>query len=311
MDKHVPVLKKECIAALNIKSGGVYVDCTAGRGGHVEAIFDSNPNVKIIAVDKDPVNSLFLSERFKNKNVVVVTADYKDIDDILSFNDIKSVDGMLFDLGFSSIHVDDAERGFSFSKDGPLDMRYNREQTLTAENVVNEYEESELKRIIRDYGEEPFYNRVVYAIVHARIQQRIKTTSELKKIINSAIPVKGWSPKKIDTATKTFQALRIEVNAELESLNIVLDKAVDLLNITGRLCVITFHSLEDRIVKTKFNNEAKTCTCPKGLVQCVCNTKPRLKVITRKAILPGEEEICLNPRARSAKLRIAEKLDAR
>lgn len=311
MDKHVPVLKNECISSLGIKPNGVYVDCTAGRGGHVEAILESDPSVKVVAIDKDSVNTDHLSERFKNKNVIVVNADYKDIVDILSFNNIKKVDGMLFDLGFSSIHVDDATRGFSFSKDGPLDMRYNRAQSLTAEIVVNEYEEVELKRVVRDYGEEPFYNRVVHAIMNARALQRIQTTSELKKIINSAIPVKGWSPKKIDTATKTFQALRIEVNAELESLNVALDKAIDLLNVGGRLCVITFHSLEDRIVKTKFNNEANACTCPRGLVQCVCNAKPRLKVITRRVIIPGEEEIHLNPRARSAKLRVAERIDVR
>ena len=311
MNKHVPVLKNECIESLNIKSNGIYVDCTAGRGGHVEAILEANPDVQIIAIDKDPVNSQFLSERFKNKKVIVVTSDYKNIDDIISFNNIKKIDGMLFDLGFSSIHVDDAQRGFSFSKDGPLDMRYNREQSLTAEIVVNEYEELELKKVIRDYGEEPFYNRVVHAIVNARVQKRIQTTSELKRIINSAIPVKNWSPKKIDTATKTFQALRIEVNAELESLSIALDKATDLLNVGGRLCVITFHSLGDRIVKTKFNNEAKTCTCPRGLVQCVCDTKPRLKVITKRVTSPSEDELRSNPRARSAKLRVAEKLDVR
>jgi len=309
MDKHVPVLKAECIESLNLQPNGIYVDCTAGRGGHVEAILEAGQNVKVIAIDKDPVNVAFLAERFKGNNVITVNADYKDLDDILLFNSIKKVDGFLFDLGFSSIHVDDAERGFSFSKDGPLDMRYNRDQALTAEIVVNEYSEDDLKRVIRDYGEEPFFYRVVYAIANARTQQRIKTTAELKRIINSAIPVKGWSPKKIDTATKTFQALRIEVNAELESLKVGLDKAVELLNIGGRLCVITFHSLEDRIVKTKFNDEAKTCTCPRGLVQCVCNTKPRLKVITKKALLPKEEEIHLNPRARSAKLRVAERVN--
>jgi len=308
MEKHIPVLKKECIELLNIKSGGIYVDGTAGRGGHVEAILEAAPQATIIAIDKDPVNTEFLTQRFSGKHVVVVNADYKDLDDILSFHNIKMMDGLLLDLGFSSIHVDDAERGFSFSKDGPLDMRYNRSQDLTAEIVVNEYDEHALKKIIREYGEEPFYNRVVRAIIEYRTQQRIRTTFELNKIINGAIPSKGWSPKKIDTATKTFQALRIEVNSELESLKTVLEKVVPLLNVGGRICVITFHSLEDRIVKTKFNNEADPCTCPKGLVQCVCGKKPRLKVITKKALVPEDKEIHLNPRARSAKLRAAEKL---
>jgi 16S rRNA (cytosine1402-N4)-methyltransferase len=308
MEKHIPVLKKECIELLNIKSGGIYVDGTAGRGGHVEAILEAAPNVRVAAIDKDPVNAEFLTQRFKGKDVVVVNADYKDLDDILSFHNIKMVDGLLLDLGFSSIHIDDAERGFSFSKDGPLDMRYNRSQDLTAEIIVNEYDEHALKKIIREYGEEPFYNRVVRAIIEYRTQQRIRTTFELKKIINGAIPSKGWSPKKIDASTKTFQALRIEVNSELESLKTVLEKVVPLLNVGGRICIITFHSLEDRIVKTKFNNEADPCTCPKGLVQCVCGKKPRLKVITKKVLVPEDKEIHLNPRARSAKLRAAEKL---
>ncbi len=308
MDKHVPVLKDECIELLNIRDGAVYVDCTAGRGGHVAAILKVAPKAIVVAIDKDPLNAEYLDQRFKDSNVVVVNADYKDLDDILSFHNIKTVDGVLLDLGFSSIHVDDAERGFSFSKNGPLDMRYNRSQDLTAEIVVNEYDEQALKRIIKDYGEEPFYNRVVQAILGSREKQRIKTTFELKRIINAAIPFKGWAPKKIDSATKTFQALRIEVNSELDSLRTVLDKFLSLLNVGGRICVITFHSLEDRMVKTKFNQEANPCTCPKGLVQCVCGKKPRLSVITKKAIIPGENEITLNPRARSAKLRAAEKL---
>ena len=308
MDKHVSVLKNESIELLNIKPGGVYVDCTAGRGGHVAAIMEkAGPDSLVIAIDKDPVNTEYLTQRFNDKRVKVVNTDYKSLDDILSFHNVQSVDGILFDLGFSSIHVDDAERGFSFSKDGPLDMRYDRSQGLTAEIIVNEYDESELKRVIRDYGEESFYNRVVHAIANYRAQKRIIGTYELKRIINSAIPFKGSASKKIDTATKTFQALRIEVNSELDSLNIALDKAIPLLNVGGRICVITFHSIEDRIVKTKFNNEAKVCICPKGLVQCVCNNKPRLKVITRKAVVPSEQEIHLNPRARSAKLRAAEK----
>lgn len=308
MDKHVPVLKDECIELLNVRDGAVYVDCTAGRGGHVAAILKTAPKATVVAIDKDPINAEYLTKRFKDSNVIVVNADYKDLDDILSFHDIKTVDGILLDLGFSSIHIDDAERGFSFSKDGPLDMRYNRSQDLTAEIVINEYDEHALKRMIKDYGEEPFYNRVVRAILGSRQKQRIKTTFELKKIVNAAIPFKGRTPKKIDPATKTFQALRIEVNSELDSLSTVLDKVLSLLNAGGRICVITFHSLEDRMVKTKFNQEANPCTCPKGLVQCVCGNKPRLSVLTKKPIIPDENEITLNPRARSAKLRAAQKL---
>jgi len=308
MDKHVPVLKNECIEFLNIKAGGVYVDCTAGRGGHVEAILEAVPNVSVIAIDKDAVNTEFLTQRFKGKNVKIVHADYKDLDDILLFHDIKKVDGILFDLGFSSIHVDDEKRGFSFSKNGPLDMRYNTAQSLTAEVVVNDYDEKTLKKILKEYGEESFYNRIVGAIIENRKAERIKTTLQLRNIIATVVPFRGKAHQKIDPATKTFQALRIEVNSELDSLSTALDKSILALNTGGRLCVIAFHSLEDRIVKTKFNHEAVACICPRGLAQCVCGYVPRLKVITKKVVIPDEKEIRLNPRARSAKLRVAEKL---
>ncbi|MFH1223045.1 MAG: 16S rRNA (cytosine(1402)-N(4))-methyltransferase RsmH [Pseudomonadota bacterium] len=305
---HIPVLKNEIIAYLDPKDGGVYVDCTAGRGGHIQALLDSGKDILVIGIDKDSVNAAFLEKEFLGKNVKVACSDYSSLDDVIGFYDIKKADGFIFDLGFSSIHVDDAKRGFSFSKNGPLDMRYNTKQDLTAEHVVNEYEGSKLIDIIKEYGEESFCKNIVSAILRNRSLKRITTTTELRDIIHSAIPAKFKREKSIDPATKTFQAIRIEVNSELESLEEGLKKAVNALKPGGRVCVISFHSIEDRIVKRMFNGLVDPCTCPIGLAQCLCGQKPVIKLTVKTPITASKNEINLNPRARSAKLRVAEKL---
>ncbi|MCX6112048.1 MAG: 16S rRNA (cytosine(1402)-N(4))-methyltransferase RsmH [Proteobacteria bacterium] len=307
---HVPVLKKEILEYLNIKDGNVYVDCTAGRGGHLEGILQSGAkNITVLAIDKDPSNVAFLKDVFsKYKNVTIINSDYRFLADILKFHGIKKVDGIIFDLGFSSIHIDDASRGFSFAKDGPLDMRYDTNQGLRAEDVINEYPERELGRIIRDYGEEKFFKNISRQIVKAREEKKITTTLQLKDIIHRSIPTRFRAGKKIDAATKTFQAIRIEVNTEFESLKAVLPDAINALNTDGRLCAITFHSIEDRIVKQSVNKAINPCTCPKGLVQCVCGKKPTLKRVIKMPLTASKEEIRLNPRSRSAKLRIAQRI---
>lgn len=320
---HIPVLKEEVISSLAIKDGGVYVDGTAGRGGHIDAVLSKAKErgfggISIIAIDKDPFNAVYLEKKYSSDNlqrkgmgdayrVMVVNSDYKFIKDILSFHKLDKADGLVLDLGFSSIHIDDASRGFSFSKDGPLDMRYDPKQALNAEIVINEYSDKELKRIIKDYGEEGFYKNIVKDIILHREKRRIKTTFELRDIIHRSVPMKFKKPG-IDTATKTFQALRIEVNKELGSLECFFKDINNVLNPGGRLCIISFHSLEDRMVKKAINSMINTCTCPEGLVECVCGNKALFRWVSRSIISPTDKEIVLNPRSRSAKLRVAEKI---
>jgi len=305
---HIPVLKNEISTFLNVKHGGIYVDCTAGRGGHISSILDLRKDILVVGIDKDPVNASFLEKEFKDKEVKVACSDYKYLDDVLSFYNIKEVDGIIFDLGFSSVHIDDAKRGFSFNKDGPLDMRYDTRQKLTAEIVVNEYTASQLQKIIKEYGEETFHRGIISAIIEQRSKARITSTKQLRNIIHGAIPSRFKKNRNVDPATKTFQAIRIEVNSELDSLGVGIDKAVGALKSGGRICVISFHSVEDRIVKRKFNGYANPCVCPRNLAQCLCGKKPVLKLIVKTPILPSDEEIHLNPRSRSAKLRVAEKI---
>jgi 16S rRNA (cytosine1402-N4)-methyltransferase len=308
--EHVPVLKKEALENLNIRDGCVYVDCTAGRGGHLEGMLQSGArDLTIVGVDKDPANVEYLKQKFSgHKNVIVIHSDYKFLADILTFHGIKKVDGILLDLGFSSIHIDDASRGFSFAKNGPLDMRYDTKQDLKAEDVVNGYDERELGRIIRDFGEDKFFKSISRQIVKAREEKKITTTLELRDVVHRSIPAKFKAGKSIDAATKTFQAIRIEVNSEFESLKSVLPDAINALNAGGRLCAITFHSIEDRIVKQAVNAAIRPCTCPRGLVECVCGKKPLLKWVIKTPLPPSKEEINLNPRSRSAKLRVAERV---
>ncbi len=309
---HISVLKKQSIEHLNIKDGGVYVDCTAGRGGHLEEILKAGKKLFVIGIDKDAENVKYLEQLFdgysENDSVVkIVHSDYRFLPDVLAFYNIKACDGILFDLGFSSIHIDDPKRGFSFSKDGPLDMRYDVTQTLKAEDVVNDSSVEELMRIIRDYGEDKNFKRISLEIQKHRTEKRIQTTTELRDIVYKVLGPKRYGME-TDPSTKTFQAVRIQVNGELESLKEAIDHAVNLLKSGGRLCAISFHSLEDRIVKQCIKLGLNPCVCPRGLAQCLCFRKPYLKLVVKNFITPDKDELSDNPRARSAKLRVAEKV---
>lgn len=307
--KHVSVLLNECIEGLNIKENGIYVDGTLGGAGHSSEILKHLSNEGLlIGIDQDKDALKAAKERLQNfNNVKFVHSNFYEIDSVLNNLEIEKIDGMLMDLGVSSYQLDEAERGFSYMKDAPLDMRMNRENDLSAYEVVNEYEENEIYRIIRDYGEEKFAKRVARFIVSAREVKKIETTLELVEIIKNAIPAKarreGPHPAK-----RTFQAIRIEVNSELSILNRAIEDGVNRLNKGGRMAIITFHSLEDRIVKIKFKELGITCTCPREFPICICGGTAKVKVITRKAIDPSKEEVEENPRSRSAKLRIIEKL---
>ncbi|MBN1115408.1 MAG: 16S rRNA (cytosine(1402)-N(4))-methyltransferase RsmH [Oligoflexia bacterium] len=305
---HIPVLKEKVINNLSVKDGGVFVDCTAGRGGHLGAILEAVRNITVIGIDRDPLNAEYLRKKFSPENVKIVDTDYKNVDDVLAFFNIKKADGFVFDLGFSSVHVDNPERGFSFTREGPLDMRYDTRQELTAEAVVNDYTGHDLAKIIKNYGEESFYRAIVRNITEQRKKGRITSTLELRDIIHKSIPARVSRQLKIDPATKTFQALRIEVNGELDSLETGVEKAIDLMNPGGRICVISFHSLEDRIVKNIFKRHVDPCVCPKGLARCLCGMVPDLRFPVKNPLIADDFEVKLNNRARSAKLRVAEKI---
>ena len=306
---HVSVLLNECLDALNIKEDGIYVDGTLGGGGHSSEILKRlSENGRLIGIDQDTDALKAAAIRLQNfNNVTFVHNNFYNIKQILDDLDIEEVDGILMDLGVSSYQLDTGERGFSYMKDAPLDMRMNRENELSAYEVVNTYSEDELYRIIRDYGEEKFAKRIATFIVNAREEKNIETTLELVEIIKNAIPAKarreGPHPAK-----RTFQAIRIEVNSELSILNRAIEDGVSKLSKGGRMAIITFHSLEDRIVKNKFRDLAVACRCPKEFPICVCGEKAKVKVISRKAIDPSKEEVEMNPRSRSAKLRVIEKL---
>ena len=306
---HVSVLLNECLDALNIKEDGIYVDGTLGGAGHSSEILKRlSENGRLIGIDQDTDALKAAGLRLQNfNNVTYVHNNFYNIKQILDDLDIEEVDGILMDLGVSSYQLDTGERGFSYMKDAPLDMRMNRENELSAYEVVNTYSEEELYRIIRDYGEEKFAKRVATFIVNAREEKDIETTLELVEIIKNAIPAKarreGPHPAK-----RTFQAIRIEVNSELSILNRAIEDGVSKLSKGGRMAIITFHSLEDRIVKNKFRDLAVSCRCPKEFPICVCGERAKVKVISRKAIDPSKEEVEMNPRSRSAKLRVIEKI---
>ena len=306
---HVSVLLNECLDALNIKEDGIYVDGTLGGAGHSSEILKRlSENGRLIGIDQDTDALKAAAIRLQNfNNVTFVHNNFYNIKQILDDLDIEEVDGILMDLGVSSYQLDTGERGFSYMKDAPLDMRMNRENELSAYEVVNTSSEDELYRIIRDYGEEKFAKRIATFIVNAREEKNIETTLELVEIIKNAIPAKarreGPHPAK-----RTFQAIRIEVNSELSILNRAIEDGVSKLSKGGRMAIITFHSLEDRIVKNKFRDLAVACRCPKEFPICVCGEKAKVKVISRKAIDPSKEEVEMNPRSRSAKLRVIEKL---
>ena len=302
--KHVSVLLNECLDALNIKDDGIYVDCTLGGAGHSSHILQRlSKDGLLVGIDQDTDALKAAGERLKEyENKKLVHNNFHNIDSILE----PKVDGILMDLGVSSYQLDEGERGFSYMKDAPLDMRMNRDREFSAYDVVNSYSMEDLWRIIRDYGEEKFAKRVAEFIVNRREEKPIETTLELVDIIKAAIPAKarreGPHPAK-----RTFQAIRIEVNGELEILNKAIEDGVNRLNKGGRMAIITFHSLEDRIVKLKFRELANPCTCPKEFPICVCGKKPLVKLISRKAIDPSKEEVEENPRSRSAKLRVIER----
>lgn len=307
--EHTPVLLKEIIKNLNIKEDGIYVDGTLGGAGHSSEIAKRLTGGKLIGIDQD-LNALKKSEQVLapySKNVILVHDNYENIDKVLMDLGIPKVDGILLDIGVSSHQLDEESRGFSYNKDAPLDMRMDRTSGISAWDVVNNYSERELEQIIFDYGEDRWAKRIAEFIVLERSEKPIDTTFELvtaiKKAIPKAVRMEGHHPAK-----KTFQAIRIEVNRELEVLKNSIEKMVGLLNPGGRLLIITFHSLEDRIVKEHFRELYKDCICPPELPQCVCEKKREIKIITRKPIIPTEKEISENPRSRSSKLRIAEKI---
>ncbi len=306
---HVSVLLEECIQGLAIKPDGIYVDGTLGGAGHSSRIAAKLTTGRLIGIDRDNVALEAAAERLKpfEDRVTLVHANFCDMDQALQELGIDKVDGILLDLGVSSPQLDDGQRGFSYMTDAPLDMRMNGEDTRDARQIVNTWSYEELKRILYDYGEERFAPRIAAAICRRREQAPIETTLELVDVIKSAMPASALREKQ-HPAKRSFQAIRIAVNDELGAVETVMKKAVPLLNPGGRLAVITFHSLEDRIVKNAMAEAAKGCTCPPSFPVCVCGKKPQVRIVTRKPIVSGEEELERNPRARSAKLRICEKL---
>ena len=306
---HVSVLLEECIEGLNIKPDGIYVDGTLGGAGHSSQIAKRLTTGRLIGIDRDPVALKAAGERLApyGDRVTLVHSNFCEIAQVLKDLNIDGVDGILLDLGVSSPQLDDAERGFSYMNDAPLDMRMNGEDALSAYEVVNQWSYEELRRILFDYGEERYAPRIADAICRRREEQPIRTTLELVDIIRSAMPAAALREKQ-HPAKRSFQAIRIAVNDELGSVEKVMRDAIPCLNPGGRLAIITFHSLEDRIVKNGMAEAAKGCTCPPKLPVCVCGKKPNVKLISRKPIVSGDEELERNPRARSAKLRICEKL---
>lgn len=303
--RHLPVLLDECIEGLNIKPDGLYVDGTAGGGGHSLEIARRLTTGRLIAVDRDPDAIKAAGERLFGYNTKLVNRNYCEIDRIAKELDIEKIDGMLLDLGVSSYQLDNRERGFSYHDDAPLDMRMSREG-LSAYDVVNGYSYEELCRILFEYGEEKYSKNIASNIVKLREPKPIESTAELAEIIKASVPQKVRRDK--NPCRKSFQAIRIEVNNELGSLSEALDKAFDILKPGGRLVIITFHSLEDRLVKQRFASFCQGCTCPPEFPVCVCGKTPRAKLITKKPIEPSDEEQRINPRSRSAKLRILEKI---
>lgn len=302
---HIPVLLREVLDGLKVQPGGRYIDATVGGGGHAVAILErSAPDGRLLGIDRDPEVLERARERLRpfGERVVLAQGSYAELRRLAVRYDFLEVDGILFDLGLSSWQLSDPHRGFSFQIEGPLDMRYDPGQGIPASEIVNRWPEKELAALIRRYGEERYARRIARAIVRHR---PIRTTTELAALIARTV---GWGRDDLHPATRTFLALRIAVNDELSALEQALPQAVSLLKPGGRLAVIAFHSLEDRIVKTFFQREARDCLCPPQVPVCTCGHRATLRLITRKPIRPSEEEVRVNPRARSARLRIAERL---
>lgn len=302
---HIPVLAEETVKALAVQPGGRYIDCTLGGGGHSLNIMEnSSPGGQLMGIDADPEAIETAKERLApySSSIRLVNDNFVNLKSICYKHDFLPVHGIIFDLGLSSLQLSSKERGFSFQHRAPLDMRFSPDQELTAADIVNDYPEAELAQLIRKYGEEPFARRIARRIVQER---PVKTTLQLSKLIEATI---GHRKKKIHPATKTFQALRIAVNEELEHLESALRQAVDLLGYEGRLVVISYHSLEDRIVKQFMQRESKDCVCPPGAPVCTCEHTSSLRLINRRVIKPSPEEEKANPRSRSAKLRAAERI---
>ena len=305
--RHEPVLLKECIDGLNIKKDGIYVDGTLGGAGHSEAILQKlGQKGQLLGIDKDKEALNFAKEKLKKyPNVKYIHGNHDNIKEILETLGIEKADGILLDLGVSSYQLDNKERGFSYLGNNKLDMRMDKNQELTAKIVVNTYKEKELADIIYNYGEEKFSRKIAKNICEYRKQKEIETTEELVKIIEKSIPAK--MQKDGHPAKRTFQAIRIEVNNEIKPLQKTVEDCIDVLNNEGRLCIITFHSLEDRAVKNAFIQAEGRCTCPKDLPYCICGCESKGKIITKKPIIPTKEEQSKNSRSKSAKLRILEK----
>jgi 16S rRNA (cytosine1402-N4)-methyltransferase len=316
---HIPVLFKEVLECLNPQSGNNFVDCTFGGGGYSFSMADKIlPNGRIIGIDLDEMsidNGQTTIKTKKIKNIILVHDNFKNLRKIIEENwpdqRVDNIfDGILFDLGLSSAQLQDRNRGFTFKLDAPLNMSFgqvNDNETDTTEKIINKWSENEIIRILKEYGEEEFAGRIARAIVGARKIREIKTTDDLVKIIAGSVPT-GYKHKKIHFATKTFQALRIASNDELENLESVLPQAVDLLKPGGKLAVISYHSLEDRIVKNYFKTESRDCICPPACPKCVCGHQAKIRILTKKPIIPTDEEIKMNNRSRSAKMRVAQKI---
>ena len=307
--KHRSVLLEETVNGLNIRPDGIYVDGTLGGGGHAYEICRRlGDKGSIVGIDQDEAAIEAAGIRLKDfgEKVTIVRSNYCEMKSVLQGLGIDKVDGIVLDLSVSSYQLDTAERGFSYREDAPLDMRMDRRQTMTARDIVNDYSEKDLYRVIRDYGEDRFAKNIAKHIVIEREKRSIETTGQLTEIIRGAIPMK-FQKKSGHPAKRTFQAIRIELNRELDVLKNSLDDMIDLLNPGGRLCIITFHSLEDRIVKSAFKKNEDPCTCPKDFPVCVCGKVSKGSILTRKPILPSQEEMEENSRSKSAKLRIFER----
>lgn len=307
---HTPVLLQSVTEFLRIQPAGVYVDCTLGLGGHTEAIAAViGPAGKVIGIDRDQEALELARGRLKRFGSAIeyVHANFADLETILGERELRHVDGILMDIGLSSYQLSRPERGFAFSREGPLDMRMDQDTKLTAAEVVNQYPEAEIAGIIRRFGEEKFSKRVAAAVVKCREQTKIESTTQLAAVVSGAIPLRFHS-RKIHPATRTFQALRIFVNGELENLSNALSTAIKFLKPGGRLVVIAFHSLEDRIVKQKFRKSAGGCICPPSFPVCRCDNKPIVKILTKRPLTAAADEVARNPRSRSAKMRVCEKI---